>query len=105
MNPEGKQTPNTSSSLDARIKKALEERDQTRASQNSAGQTSQQNQSSLYLPGETAKQFEQRMLAAVASGKMKPDQLANLKKKSPHLFPPSQTQKPPSASTSSPSPN
>jgi hypothetical protein len=94
MNPEGKQTPNTGSNIGEKIQQAIEQRDRTRASQSTPGHTQQQSQPSVYQPGETAEQFEQRMMAT----KMTPEQLAKFKKSSPHLFPPNQTPKPPSAS-------
>lgn len=84
MNPEGRKTPNTGSSIDQRIKKAIEQRDHTTASQGRNGQTPP----TTSAPSHTELQ----------------QKLNELKQKYPHLFPQNQTPNSPSAS-SNPSPS
>lgn len=93
MNPEGKITPNTSSSPDQRAKKRIEERDRTKPSQTTTGKTQPTTSGQTQTP-------LQQQLAALKSQ----EKLNELKQKHPHLFPQNQTPKPPSAS-SGPSPS
>jgi hypothetical protein len=43
MNPEGRQTPNTNQSIDQRVRKAIEQRDRTKPSLGTQGQTQAAN--------------------------------------------------------------